>query len=70
MNYQPVSSSNLRAVAYDSFTQTLGIIFKGNTEYHYYGVPQSVYLGLMRASSHGSYHAAHIKDVYRYRRVA
>ncbi|NRS51954.1 KTSC domain-containing protein [Brevibacillus sp. HB2.2] len=70
MHYQPVNSSNLRAVAYDPSTQLLGIRFKGNTEYHYYGVPQSIYLGLMNASSHGSYHAAYIKDVYQYRRVA
>lgn len=70
MNYQSVSSDNLRAVAYDPATRTLGIRFKGNTEYHYSGVPESVYRGLMNAASHGSYHAAYIKDSYSYRRVA
>ena len=69
MFYTPVTSSNLRSVAYDAASQTLGIIFKGNTEYHYYNVPESVYRGLMNASSHGEYHAAYIKNSYRYERV-
>lgn len=70
MRYETVYSSNLRAVAYDPTTRTLGIIFKGNSEYHYYDVPESVHRGLMSASSKGGYHAAYIKDRYRYRRVA
>lgn len=69
MKYVTVYSSNLRAVAYDPFTSTLGIIFQNNTEYHYSGVPSSVYEGLMNAASKGSYHAAFIKDRYSYRRV-
>lgn len=69
MLYQSVVSSNLVAVAYDNSTETLGIKFKGNTEYHYYNVPESVYRGLMNAASHGSYHAAYIKNAYNYRRI-
>lgn len=69
MNYESVLSSNLRMVGYEPATKTLGIIFKGNTEYHYYNVPESVYRGLMSAPSHGRYHAAYIKDVYTYSRV-
>ncbi|HEU4964221.1 MAG TPA: KTSC domain-containing protein [Bacilli bacterium] len=69
MLYRTVESSNLMSVAYDVDSRTLGIKFKGNTEYHYYNVPESVYRGLMRAPSHGSYHAAYIKNVYDYRRI-
>ncbi|PWD83880.1 KTSC domain-containing protein [Ignatzschineria cameli] len=69
MNYNYVSSSNLRAVAYDERTQTLGIIFHGNSEYHYYGVPHSVYVGLMNSVSKGRYHHAAIRNRYRYRKI-
>jgi hypothetical protein len=32
--------------------------------YVYSGVPESVYRGLIEASSHGKYHAANIKNKY------
>lgn len=69
MNYQSVSSSNLRAVAYDEASQILGIIFHGNREYYYYAVPASVYSGLMGSPSKGRYHAAFIKNRYRFRQI-
>ena len=69
MNWIPVSSSNLSSVAYDESTSTLYIRFQSSGTYAYYNVPASVYQGLMSAASHGSYHAAHIKNNYRYARV-
>lgn len=69
MDYRPVTSTNLRQVAYDPTTNTLGVIFKNNTEYHYYNVPEVVYRGLMSANSHGSYLAAHVKGHYRYQQI-
>lgn len=68
MNMQYVSSSNLVAVGYDSSSQTLRIQFHSGT-YDYFNVPAHVYQGLMNAGSKGGYHAVHIKDVYRYRRL-
>ncbi|MGD6871213.1 KTSC domain-containing protein [Sutcliffiella horikoshii] len=68
MNMVSVTSSNLRAVAYDSITQTLRIEFN-NGMYDYYNVPAYIHQGLMNAASHGEYHARHIKNVYDYRRV-
>jgi hypothetical protein len=65
----PVTSSDLRSVGYDANTQTLEIEFNSGGVYQYYGVPKSVYDGLMTATSHGSYFHAHIKDVYRYSKV-
>lgn len=67
MNMIPVSSSNLRAVGYDG--STLRIQFRSGGVYDYLGVPNSIYNGLMNASSKGSYHAAHIKNAYPYRKV-
>lgn len=69
MNMQSVHSSNLDAVGYDAQSQILRIRFQGNRTYDYYGVPESVYTGLMSASSHGGYHAAFIKNAYRFDRV-
>lgn len=71
MNMVPVSSSNLRAVGYDTATQTLRITFIGSGVYEYFGVPASVHAGLMAANSHGSYFDTHIKKgPYRYRKVS
>jgi len=63
-----VNSSNLVRVGYDESDQTLRIEFRSGT-YDYFNVPAHVYTGLLNAASHGSYHAQHIKDVYRYRRL-
>ena len=67
MNMIPVNSSNLYAVGYDG--STLRIQFHSGGIYDYVGVPESVYNGLMNASSKGSYHAANIKNVYPYRKI-
>lgn len=69
MNWIPVVSSNLSAVAYELSTQTLYIRFHSSGTYAYFNVPESIYRGLMSAASHGEYHAAHIKNHYRYRKL-
>ena len=69
-NMIPVSSSNLSAVGYDGQTMQLFIRFHSGALYVYNSVPQSIYEGLMNASSHGQYLAAHIKNVYPYRRLS
>lgn len=61
MNLTPVTSSNLKAIGYDPGNQILQIAFKNGGTYDYYNVPESVYNGLMAASSHGSYFDSHIK---------
>lgn len=61
MNRIPVSSSNLRAIGYDSHTHVLEVEFLNGGLYSYSGVPASVHAGLMSASSHGSYFNAYIK---------
>jgi hypothetical protein len=65
MNRIQVSSSNISSIGYDSLTFVLEIEFTSGGIYQYIGVPQAVYSSLMAANSHGSYFAAHIKDVYR-----
>jgi hypothetical protein len=70
MDYVAVSSSNIAAVAYDEGGRILGVRFINGREYHYRGVPQSVYRGLLIAASKGSYFDAFVKRAgYGYSRV-
>lgn len=64
-----VSSSNISSIGYDPESQTLEIEFHDGSIYQYDGVPQSIYDGLMSASSHGQYLHQYIKDRYRHRKV-
>jgi hypothetical protein len=65
-----VESSNLSGVDYDDWSGTLTIAFHGGRVYRYFGVPYSIFDGLMSAESHGKYFHAHIRDKYRFRRIA
>jgi hypothetical protein len=64
-----VQSSNLLGVDYD-WSGTLTIAFHSGGVYAYYQVPNSEYAGLMRASSHGKYFHAHIKNRYSCRKIS
>jgi hypothetical protein len=61
MNRVQVSSSNLATIGYDAQTKTLEIEFLNGSIYQYFNVPESLYSGLMSASSHGRYFDAYIK---------
>ena len=67
MNMIPVSSSNIASIGY--YNGTLYVAFNRGGLYTYSGVPESIYHGLMSASSHGSYLASHVKGIYPYRRI-
>jgi len=69
MNRQPVVSSNLASVGYDPATSMLEIEFNNGGIYQYSNVPESVYSGLMRASSKGTYFHDYIKERYSYRKI-
>lgn len=64
-----VSSSNLNSAGYDLKTQTLEIQFNDGSVYQYHQVPQEIYVGLMKAESHGSYFYAMIRNVFQYKKV-
>lgn len=66
---EPVNSSNLQSVGYDSNSETLEIEFKNGSIYQYPGVPVAIYQGLMAASSHGKYFAQYIRKHYSYTRI-
>ena len=70
MERQPVTSSNIRSIGYDASTFTLEVEFHNGRVYQYSGVPESAYVGLVQAASHGSYFHQHIRDRYSYVEVA
>ena len=67
MTMTPVSSSNIDSIGYEN--ETLFISFNSGGLYTYSGVPESVYRGLMSASSHGQYFHQNIKNVYPYHKI-
>jgi hypothetical protein len=69
MQRQPVESSTLQSVGYDSERHVLEVEFENGSVYHYFLVPRSIYRGLMAAESKGRFLNAKIKDVYRSQRL-
>ena len=63
-----VQSSNLAGVDYGG-RGTLVIAFHSGGIHEFYHVPYAECAGLMKASSHGEYFHAHIKNRYPYRRI-
>lgn len=66
----PVSSSKLKAVSYEESPMILHIEFYKDGTFEYYGVPETVYRGLLEADSLGIYFKRYIKDRYRYVKIA
>ncbi|WP_264847497.1 KTSC domain-containing protein [Capnocytophaga catalasegens] len=59
-----VRSSVIRAVDYNPLTKQLFIKFHSGYTYVYYGVPESIFRGLLRASSKDSYFNTYIRGRY------
>jgi hypothetical protein len=67
----PVQSSDLASVGYDLESATLEVEFLKGAVYQYYGVPESVYNGLMNAPSKGRFLDQFVKKAgYSYSRIA
>lgn len=69
MDRQPVSSSNLVSVGYDSNSEKLEVEFKNGHIYEYYNVPQVIFDQLMQAPSVGTFFNANIKNAYAFSRL-
>lgn len=65
-----LNSSNLYSADYEPWRGTFTIAFRSGGVYEYYGVPASVYAGLLRADSPGRFHHQYIKHHYSYRHLA
>jgi hypothetical protein len=64
MKRTTVSSTNLASVGYDPISRVLEIAFHSGGVYRYSNVPESIYQGLLRANSKGTYFNSYIKDRY------
>ena len=70
MNRTYVTSSNIASIGYDADQMILEVEFVNGTIYQYFDVPESLYVGIMSADSHGKYLNEHIKrGGYRYERI-
>lgn len=59
------TSKAIARAEYDSSTRQLQIWFRsGGHPYTYYGIPESIYAGLVKAPSKGNYFDDFIKDQY------
>ena len=67
MKMIPVVSSDIASIGYEK--GTLYIIFNSGGLYSYDNVPESIYAGLMSASSHGKYFHMYIKNSYPYHKM-
>lgn len=75
MQWVPVSSSNVAAIAYDSREKLLYVQFHSGSVYVYYDVPPQVYLSFVNAPSKGQFVWRVLRNqgrdnAYRYSRVA
>ena len=59
-----VASSAIDWIDYNKSTQELYITFKSGKTYTYYGVPESIYLSFLDASSKGRFFRKNIMDEY------
>ena len=69
MDRHQVASSNIRAIGYNSATQTLEVEFQSGWVYQYYGVSAFLHRQIMQASSKGQFLNQYIKNAFPYSRV-
>ena len=62
----PISSPNIVDIGYDEVSETLEIQFKLNIIYHYFNVPLSEYIELMKATNTEQYYLNFIKYNYHF----
>ena len=59
-----VNSSNIDSIGYDENNKVLEIEFKSGGVYQYANVPKDIFVALIKASSHGNFFHARIKDKF------
>lgn len=70
MDYIPVKSSLIVALAYDATSRALGVRFTSGKEYRYFNVPAALYRALLDASSVGGLFERMVKQAgYDFERI-
>jgi len=71
MERTSVQSSHIASVGYERDSSTLEVEFLNGSVYQYFGVPESIFEGLVNAPSKGSFLHHNVKAVgYSYTRIA
>ena len=71
MNWTALRSKMLAANAYDNSKQILYLRFRNTGDvYRYFEFPDSAYQAFLRAESKGRFFRSHIRDHFRYERMA
>jgi hypothetical protein len=70
MQWRPLESRMLAAAAYDAGRQILYLRFRSGDVYRYFDFPEAPYRELLEAESHGHYFLTHIRNQFRYERLA
>lgn len=71
MNWQPIESKMFAAAAYDAEKCILYLRFHSTGDvYRYFEFPAEQYEQFLAAESRGRYFLAHIRDHYRYEKLA
>jgi hypothetical protein len=70
MEWQPLESKLFLSAAYDAETRILYLRFRSGDVYRYFEFPEDQYKDFLNAESRGRYFLAHIRDQFRYERLA
>lgn len=69
MQREPVESTTVRSMGYESESRILEIEFQSEAVYQYLDVPEAVYKELRKAESKGKYFNGEIRDAYEFVRL-
>ena len=70
MTWLPVESKMFTSIAYDADKQILYLRFQSGDVYRYFEFPAVEYQAFLGAESRGRFFLAHIRDRFRYERMA
>jgi hypothetical protein len=70
MDWQPLESKMLASSAYDARKHILYLRFRNGEVYRYFEFPAEQYDAFLDAESHGRYFLSHIRNHFRYERLA
>ena len=70
MDWQPLESKMFLSAAYDAENRTLYLRFRSGDVYRYFAFSAEQYREFLNAESRGRYFLSHIRDQFRYDRLA
>lgn len=70
MDWQPLESKMLASAAYDADKRILYLRFRSGDVYRYFEFQSAEYQAFLDAESRGRFFLAHIRDHFRYERMA